>query len=458
MLERRDCLIRQRAIERYEPYPKQAEFHAAGSHARERLLMAGNQLGKTYSGGAELAYHMTGEYPDWWEGKRFDRPTRWWAASVTSEVTRDGVQRIMIGEPTDRSQWGTGMLPAHLIVGEPKMRPHVPNAIASVVVKHVSGGHSTLAFKSYDQGREKFQADTLDGIWFDEEPPVDIYFEGLTRTNTTMGIIMLTFTPLKGMSDVVSRYMQDKEEGTHITQMTISDALHYTEEEIEQIIATYPAHEREARVKGIPSLGSGRVFPVPEEDIRVESTPEMEAYLDRLPAIGGIDFGWDHPSAGVELRHDRDADCIYVRRCARMREATPLHFAQMVKPWGDYFPWAWPHDGLQHDKGSGKQLSEQYAQQGMNMCYERATFEDGSNGVEAGVMDMLDRMQTGRWKVMSHLEDWWQEFRLYHRKNGVIVKERDDLMAASRYGLMMIRFAEYKPVPRHVERRIRRIS
>ena len=63
----------------YAPYTKQAEFHKNGATDTERLLMAGNQLGKTYCGAAEVSFHLTGKYPDWWEGRRWDRPTRWWA-------------------------------------------------------------------------------------------------------------------------------------------------------------------------------------------------------------------------------------------------------------------------------------------------------------------------------------------------------------------------------------------
>ena len=112
---------------------------------------------------------------------------------------------------------------------------------------------------------------------------------------------------------------------------------------------------------------------------------------------------------------------------------------------GLWIPVSWPHDGLQHDKGSGQQLAEQYKEQGLNMLDRRATFEDGSNGVEAGLFEMLDRMKTGRLKVASHLTKWFEEFRMYHRKDGKVVKERDDLMAATRYGIMMIRHAEVEP-------------
>lgn len=192
----------------YWPYTKQMFFHDAGATNRERLLMAGNQLGKTYCGAGEAAMHLTGLYPDWWEGRRWDRPTRWWAGSKTGEVTRDGVQRYLVGEPKDESQWGTGMIPKAQLADFGR-RQGIADALDNVTVRHVSGGISTLGFKSYDQGRQKWQGETLDGVWFDEEPPMDIYMEGLTRTNATGGMTMITFTPLLGMSDVVSMFLGD---------------------------------------------------------------------------------------------------------------------------------------------------------------------------------------------------------------------------------------------------------
>jgi len=128
----------------------------------------------------------------------------------------------------------------------------------------------------------------------------------------------------------------------------------------------------------------------------------------------------------------------------RAREQTPAMFSAAVKPWGDWLKWSWPHDGLQHDKGSGEQLMAQYRSQGLAMLPTRATFEDGTSGLEAGITEMLDRMQTGRLKVFAHLRDWFEEFNVYHRKDGLIVKENDDLMSATRYAMMMRRFAQTK--------------
>ena len=225
---------------------------------------------------------------------------------------------------------------------------------------------------------------------------------------------------------------------------TIDDAEHFDEETKRQIIASYPAHELEARTKGIPIMGSGRVFPIEEAQISAEPFKIPEHW----PQINGLDFGWDHPFAAVNCAWDRDADCFYVCKEYAARETTPLIHAGAIRPWGDWIPCAWPHDGLQHDKGSGEELAKQYKTHGLAMTTERATFADGSSGVEAGVMDMLERMQTDRFKVFRTCGAWFAEFRLYHRKDGVIVKIKDDALSASRYALMMKRMAKTKPKPK----------
>lgn len=429
-----DRELARRRLEAYEPYQKQMDFHAAGRTHRERLFMAGNQLGKTLSGAAEMAIHLTGNYPAGWDGRVFTKPVTAWASGVTGESVRDTTQRLLVGRP---GEYGTGMIPGASIIGEPKKAMGVPDLLDSVSVKHSSGGNSRLYFKRYEQGREKWQGETLDIVWFDEEPPQDIYTEGLTRTNATGGMAYTTFTPLLGMSEVVTRFLNEPSPDRVVITMTIDDVEHYTQEERERIIASYPAHEREARAKGIPTLGSGRIFPIEEGAIKIDPFKLPTHW----PRINGIDFGWDHPSAAVQCAWDRDTDTWYVVRAYRAREQTPILMAPAVNAWGTWVPTSWPHDGLQHDKGSGEQLAKQYANAGMRMLKDRATFDDGTNGVEAGLMDMLDRMQTGRFKVFSNLDDWFSEFRLYHRKDGKVVKKTDDLLSATRYALMMKRKA-----------------
>jgi len=438
--------VRQRSAENklasYRPYPKQRDFHHLLT--RERLLIAGNQLGKTVAGSAEMAMHMTGLYPDDWQGRRFDKPVVAWGGSVTGLTTRDTVQRMLMGRP---GQHGTGSIPKRLIVDH-KAAIGVPDLLDHVKVKHApTGGTSVLAFKSYEQGREKWQGESLDIVWYDEEPPLDIYTEGLTRTNATGGFVYITFTPLLGMSDVVKRFLIDRPVGTGVVTMTIADAEHYTPEQRATIIASYPVHEREARAMGIPMLGSGRAFPI-EESFIVCAPFKIPAYW---PRIAGIDFGWDHPTAGAWMAWDRDNDIVYVYDCYRRSEAPVAQHAAAFRAKGcDVIPVAWPHDGL-NDTAIGPQLSKQYREQGIAMRAENGKFpvtadgkESGRTSVEAGVSAMLERFQSGRLKIFSHLNDVFEELRLYHRKDGKLVKERDDLISAIRYALMDLRFATVK--------------
>lgn len=429
-------------LDEYAPYQKQRDFHAAGKTHRERLLKAGNQLGKTLSAGAEVAIHVTGRYPEWWDGYVFDRENRWWVAGVTGESTRDNPQRMLYGPFLHP---GTGMIPRDAIKDRTTKRG-MSESLDQLIIRHggggdVQAGESSIGFKSYDQGREKWQGPTLDGIWNDEEPPEDIYIEGMTRTNVAFGPILTTFTPLKGMSRVVKRFLIEKPPGTHVTNMTIFDVDHYSEEAREAIIASYPLYLRKAKAMGDPSMGSGVVFPVQEEYITVPPFQIPEHW----PIINGIDFGWDHPTAAVKIAWDRDNDCIYITGAHRAREQTPAMFAPVVKAWGDWIPWSWPHDGHQSggkfDAKDQQQLASIYRDHGLAMLPTHATFEDGTNGLEPGVMEMLQRMQSGRLKIFSNLNDWFEEFKLYHRKDGLIVKENDDLLSATRYAIMMRRFA-----------------
>lgn len=432
LMEERERRKRTNRLASYRPYPKQLEFHALKT--RESALIAANQVGKTYGEAYELAMHLTGRYPAWWVGNRWDQPIVCIAGSKSGQLLRDGAQRVLCGRP---GEWGTGSIPQDSIIGEPKRAQGTPDLLDSVMVRHVDGHINRINFKTYDQGRERWQAETVHEVWLDEEPPEDVYFEALTRTNATKGHVKLTLTPLLGMSTVVRRFLMEPSDDRAVVTMTIDDALHYSEEQRAQIIASYPAHEMEARAKGIPTLGSGRAFPVSDSDIEWQA----DVIPSHWPEIIGIDFGWDHPTAAARLAWDRDADCVYVTAAYRKRQEGVVMHAAAIRAWGD-LPVAWPHDGLQHDKGSGEQLAAQYRAQGLQMLPERATFPDGGNGVEAGVSEMLERMQTGRFKVASHLVEVFDEIRLYHRDNGRLVKEMDDLISAIRYGMMMLRHAK----------------
>lgn len=201
---------------RRELYPKHMEFFRAGATYRERCAMAANRVGKTEGmGGYETALHLTGRYPDWWEGRRFDRPVRFWAAGKTNETTRDIVQNKLfgpvVGSGTSKCFSGTGLVYADCIerVG---WKQGVTDLADTVYVKHVSGKFSELGLKSYQQGRGSFEGTERDGIWLDEEPPLEVYSECVIRTATTNGIVYITFTPLEGTTGTVMMFLEGEQE------------------------------------------------------------------------------------------------------------------------------------------------------------------------------------------------------------------------------------------------------
>ena len=230
----------------------------------------------------------------------------------------------------------------------------------------------------------------------------------------------------------------------HVVRCEIQDTVPelYTQEQADAVVAGYPAHEREARARGIPQLGSGRVFPIELASVTVDPFPIPRFWRQ----IVGVDFGWDHPFAAARLAHDPDADVLYVCNEYLQREATPVIHAAAIRGWGAWLPVAWPHDGLQHDKQSGKQLAQAYRDQQLNMLHEHATFEnEGGYGFEAGVSEMLVRMQVGKLKFFRTCGACLEEAAYYHRVDGLVVKERDDLLSAIRIAMMMRRYAISDP-------------
>lgn len=184
-------------------YPKHLEFFAAGSQHRERAFIAGNRVGKTDAGSYELTAHLTGRYPPWWEGRRFKTPIRAWACGDTGRTVRDIIQEKLVGPP---GAYGTGMVPAETLIHRTS-KPGTADAIETVWVAHVTGGHSVLGFKSYAEGREAFQGTAQDVVWMDEEAEQAIYTEALVRTMSCDGIVFCTLTPLQGLTPFILSFM-----------------------------------------------------------------------------------------------------------------------------------------------------------------------------------------------------------------------------------------------------------
>lgn len=452
-------------LEYYKPYPFQIAFHHALGEgefvpvpsdpekiglAVHRALMAANQVGKSFVGGTETAMHLTGRYPGWWKGHRFASPVEICCSSTTNETTRDRCQRELFGDPASDHALGTGSVPKGCI-GETQRKPGVPNAFETVLVRHISGGWSKCYLKPYEQGPKKFMGYRWHAAWCDEEPDPEIWSQILRALLSTDGIAYITFTPEEGVTQVVHSFMNEIKPGQALIQATWQDAPHMTPGTIKQKLESLPHHEREMRSKGIPIMGSGMVFPVPEDVLAIDPI-EIPAHW---PRICGLDFGWDHPFAAAWIAWDRDTDTVYVYDVYREKNATLPVAAAAINSRGDWIPCVWPHDGLQHDKKSGKPLADIYRSE-FRVNMHRDPFTNppgpgqkegqGGNGVEVGIMNMLNHMEMHRFRVFKTLPQWFEEYRMYHRKDGKIVAFNDDLMSATRYAVQSLRFATVKSV------------
>lgn len=431
---------------RRELYPKHIQFFEAGSKFRERLFLAANRVGKTEgAGGLELTYHLTGLYPHWWTGKRFDRPVQAWVAGNTGKTTRDIIQTKLFGT---KEAFGTGLIPLEKISGRPSAKSGVPDAYDTAIIKHISGGFSQLQFKSFDQGRTAFEGTEKDIIWLDEECPMDIYTECLLRTSDTTGtgkangIIMLTFTPLEGMTETVMAFLPggeiaERSEGSKFVVMASwDDVPHLTEETKKELLASIPEYQRDARSKGVPQLGSGAIYQIAESDIIVDDFP----IPDHWPRAYGMDVGWNRTAVPWGA-WDRDNDVLYLYAEHYRGQAEPSIHAEAVKARGDWIPGVLDPAARGRSQRDGEQLMQNYVDLGLDL-------ETAFNGVESGIYEVWQRLSTGRMKVFKSMSNWRAEYRLYRRdEKGHIVKANDHLMDGTRYLVMSgLDRAKVKPI------------
>ena len=409
--------------------------------------MAANQVGKSLTGCVIDAFHLTGDYPDGWEGHKFERPPMCWLLGYSGEKTRDLLQHKLFGRFT-AGEFEGGLVPKDRVINWRAMTG-TSGAMREIRVRHANG-ISTCQAWSYSQGQHALMGDIVDWYHIDEEPEdPEIYPQVLTRTLTgdrgRGGRGILTFTPENGKTQLVTKFMDDIAPSQYLQTATWDDAPHLSGEAKSAILAQYPAYQRDMRSRGIPLMGSGLIFEHGEDAIRCEAF-EIPAHWY---VINGMDFGWNHPQAHIQLAWDMEADCYYVIQAFRKSKIQPYQAWEVIKRWSDGVPTAWPQDGLQSEKGSAKQQKEYYEEAGFEMLSDHSTWEDGGCGVEAGLMELNNLMETGRFKVFAHLIEVFEEIRQYHsvsKPNGRsdIVKVGDDLIDAIRYAYMMRRHAVQK--------------
>ena len=345
LLEELNRRNREDKLARYKPYEKQKAWHDMSAEKRCSALLAGNQGGKSYAAAMQVAIFATGRYPEWWQGKRFSSTTRGWVAGISSVGVRDTMQRLLLGPLGNQ---GTGAIPKDCIE-QVRMSRGSPDAVDSILVRHVNGYTSQITFKSYEQGITRLAGETLNYVCMDEEPPADVFSECLARISATRGIVFASFTPLLGMSEIVRRFLDGSNPDYGYVQFALDEAGHFTREEKEKIEAGYQPFERDARVHGIPMLGSGRVFQVAEEMIRCEAFTIPRHWSK----IAGLDVGIEHPTAVAWLAVNRDTDCIYVFDTHRLKDAPVAVHAEAIKRRGASIPLAYPHDAVSREAGSG---------------------------------------------------------------------------------------------------------
>ena len=420
-------------------YQKHVEFMRLGSEVAIRIFMAANQIGKSTTGCVEMTYHLTGLYPDWWEGKRFSHPIRAWAASDTQQTVRDNLQRHLVGDEIDG--YGTGFIPKGCI-GKVAVKSAPSGAIDFVKVKHVSGGWSTLVFKSYDQRRPKFQADQIHVVLLDEEPDdIGIYTECVTRTASTDGIVMMTFTSLKGITLLVMKFMPefagvdvnatlDDEDVVDDSSRAVvvcgwDDVPHLDEKTKAKLKAEYSEAELDARTKGIPSVGQGQIYPFREETFVIDPIP-IPDYWPRVAALdpGGSKDNPTKKTAALWAAWDQENDMVYLTSEHYQPLADIAVHAAAMKARGLWIPFV-SDDSTDVE---GNTTVGKYAQQGLLIRKAQKSEK------RARILDVHNRFATGRLKVFKTLPNFLMEFRLYRSNEaGKITSQHDHLMNCVEY-------------------------
>lgn len=408
------------------------DFTVENTHCYETAGVVHHNTGKTNCGSFESVCHLTGEYPAWWKGRRFLGPTSGWAAGDTSKTVKEIMQAKLLGTPDNPD---SGMLPKELILRK-RARTGTPDGIESVLVRHKSGGVSTLIFKSFDQKRISFQGTAQSFIWLDEEVDESIYTECVMRTMKTTGfdggVVFLTFTPLMGLSDVVQLFIPDginPSPDRWSTMISWDDVPHLDAKDKAERIKKIPAFQRDARTKGVPQLGSGAIYPIAESDILVEPFPIPKHWLRSyaMDVGGGFAESSTGGTAAIWGAINPDTRQSFLTDEYFRAGAEPSIHAQAIKARGAWMKGVVDPAARGRSQVDGRQLLQMYLDLGLKIT-------PANNAVESGLWGVWDALSTQQLKVFSTCERWRTERNLYRRdEKGNIVKKQDHLQDSCRY-------------------------
>ncbi len=410
-------------------YSHWLNFFRAGKGYRQRMALCANQVGKTTAGLFEVACHVTGQYPDFWEGFRFDGPNDWWVGGVSQNEVRDTLQSRLLGPV---GEFGSGFIPIDCLDFDSlKDAKKADTPVSTFRVKHTNGGYSNITFKSYEQGRESWQAKPGISILLDEEPPLSIYTEALMRTIAGNGRTILTFTPLKGVSDTVMNFLGDCDilhptgpvgPGRYLVRASWDDAPHLSEEAKESLLHSIPKFQRDARTKGIPTLGAGAIYQVPETMVFIDPFP-IPKYWKKSFAM---DVGWNR-TAAVWGTIDPDSNIAYIFSEHYVGEEKPTVHTAAIQARGKWIPGCIDPAARGRGQDDGQKLLDQYIDLGLPLV-------PANNAVTGPLWEISEAMEQGRFKIFNTCTNILNEYRLYRRdEKGKIVKKDDHAMDAMRY-------------------------
>ncbi len=420
---------------RRELYPKHVEFLNGGSKYGERLFSAANQIGKTLTILLEGYWHASGRYPDWWEGKRFRRPTVGIFGAQTWEHMRTGLQtKLLTGADRGDLERGTGIIPKEVLSRcEFISAANVPGVYAEIKVPHVTGGFSKIMFKTYESGQEKWESMTCNWVMLDEEPPRDIYTEAAMRVIANDGTIAIGFTPDSGLTETVLHFFKDGEfnagaaDGKLITMVGWDDVPHLSEKAKAAAISKIPEHLREAKTKGIPYLGEGRVFQFDLSQF-IEQGFKIPDYYEKCYAI---DPGVSNTAVLWGAR-DPDSGVTYIYNEYSAHSVSIYTVADAIKAHGAWIPGVMdPFYGPQSSRESSAKIIDLYKQTGLDveLCDRK-----GKEYKESGIETIKVAFLTGKLRIFNHCRHLINQLHLYHRTDrGKTGNTPDDFVDALRY-------------------------
>ena len=432
-------------------YPTQLAFFAAGSSGvHQRLIYSGSQRGKTTAAAAEVSFHLSGLYPSWWTGKRFNKPIRCWIVGESVTLVRDTLQRQLCGADTGEA-FGTGLVPLESFSRKPIMVSGGLQAVDTFHVTHATDGKidgmSTATFKTFEMRREKLQSETVDLVWIDERPDEAVYSELYARTSACDGHLLVSYTPIGegAAAGVTYKFLSEPSTDRAAFRITSEETKHITPTREEELAAGYSDAERETRLEGIPQLGSGPIFPI-------ELLPALIKSFDpiALPSWArwcvGVDFGFAGGFAAVMIAWAHDTGQLWVVDSFMMTQSSALYHVARIMTGGLRLPIAWPHDGNVHDKGSGLGLAVQFKNYGANMMPKHAINHGTTDyRVEPGLQEIREMMFTGKLHIGRANSELLEQLRAYHRKEDFTInKGNDHLIDALRYAVMMRRSGKAK--------------